>query len=78
MKYADGSGCKNDFAPGITQLAHVKERMGLQRRDNVDSASGRGQAREVKVGFVRRVHNRTIRISNADRSIGDAFVDHVG
>ncbi len=78
MTNADGGGCKYDFAPGITQLVHGEERMGLQSGDNVYATSGRGQAREVEVGFVGRIHKCTIRIGDANRGIGDVLVDHVG
>ena len=52
--------------------------MGLQSGDNVYATSGRGQAREVEVGFVGRIHKCTIRIGDANRGIGDVLVDHVG
>lgn len=41
------------------------------------SAGGRRKAREVEVSFVGRIHNRSIRISNADRSCGATFVYNV-
>ena len=36
-----------------------------------------GQAREVELRFVCRIHNRASRIRIADRGVGYAFVDNV-
>ncbi len=44
----------------------------------MDATRGKGEAREVKFGFVRRVHDGPVGIGDADGCAGETFVDDIG
>ena len=75
MMYSNRCGVEGDATTRITELTDREERSGSEGWHNMDVAGGERENGEIKLGFMRGIHDGAIRVGDADRIGGGTAVD---